>query len=316
MLKVECESCRAPYQVDEKRVPDTGLKMRCPKCQHTFLVKKDTAGDRARGAEPSQSLAHSSTDDFSDLPAALSAGLPVPASSRSNVGKPASRSTQAATPAARKLEPDPAPRSVFGAGFGDLDDLDLPSVGAASGLRSSSTRTFDHRSRLADVTPCADGAACDCSVRSCAFRAGQPTVRRPRSAEYCRTRTPGARARSCSAARAGRSQCCERRPTCTRSDDCGGWHSRTFGRPPRLWLAFGCAHRSSNGGLARIAFSRATRASVAGSGGSSRACAVAPESRTWPSFEWLETRFRRSRSRLRWWLRQRINARLWARAAR
>src|SRR5688572_30454265 len=38
MLKVECESCKAPYQVDERRVPPTGLKMRCPKCGHTFLV--------------------------------------------------------------------------------------------------------------------------------------------------------------------------------------------------------------------------------------------------------------------------------------
>src|SRR3954451_22349992 len=38
MLKVECESCHAPYQVDERRVPATGLKMRCPKCGHTFLV--------------------------------------------------------------------------------------------------------------------------------------------------------------------------------------------------------------------------------------------------------------------------------------
>ena len=32
MLKVACESCGAPYQIDEKRVPKTGLKMRCPKC--------------------------------------------------------------------------------------------------------------------------------------------------------------------------------------------------------------------------------------------------------------------------------------------
>lgn len=39
MLRVECESCKAPYQVDERRIPATGLKMRCPKCGHTFVVK-------------------------------------------------------------------------------------------------------------------------------------------------------------------------------------------------------------------------------------------------------------------------------------
>ncbi len=39
MLKVECEACKAPYQVDERRVPVTGLKMRCPKCGHSFIVQ-------------------------------------------------------------------------------------------------------------------------------------------------------------------------------------------------------------------------------------------------------------------------------------
>ena len=38
MLKVECESCKAPYQIDERRVPPSGLKMRCSKCGHSFLV--------------------------------------------------------------------------------------------------------------------------------------------------------------------------------------------------------------------------------------------------------------------------------------
>src|ERR1019366_6974043 len=43
MLKVECESCKAPYQIDERRVPPTGLKMRCPKCGHSFLVTNPNA---------------------------------------------------------------------------------------------------------------------------------------------------------------------------------------------------------------------------------------------------------------------------------
>lgn len=38
MFKVECEGCHAPYQVDERRVPPAGLKMRCPKCGTTFVV--------------------------------------------------------------------------------------------------------------------------------------------------------------------------------------------------------------------------------------------------------------------------------------
>ena len=39
MFKVECLGCQAPYQVDEKRVPEKGLKMRCPKCGTSFKVE-------------------------------------------------------------------------------------------------------------------------------------------------------------------------------------------------------------------------------------------------------------------------------------
>ncbi|HEY4156536.1 MAG TPA: zinc-ribbon domain-containing protein, partial [Polyangiaceae bacterium] len=39
MFKVECPGCKAPYQVDERRVPSSGLKMRCPKCGTSFKVE-------------------------------------------------------------------------------------------------------------------------------------------------------------------------------------------------------------------------------------------------------------------------------------
>lgn len=38
MFKVECPGCKAPYQVDERRIPPNGLKMRCPKCGASFNV--------------------------------------------------------------------------------------------------------------------------------------------------------------------------------------------------------------------------------------------------------------------------------------
>src|SRR6187431_2783020 len=41
MFEVECPSCKASYQVDERRVPPTGLKMRCPKCGESFQVESD-----------------------------------------------------------------------------------------------------------------------------------------------------------------------------------------------------------------------------------------------------------------------------------
>src|SRR5579883_3077241 len=45
MFKVECESCKAPYQIDERRVPSAGLKMRCPKCGHSFVVTLPAANE-------------------------------------------------------------------------------------------------------------------------------------------------------------------------------------------------------------------------------------------------------------------------------
>lgn len=43
MFKVECPGCQAPYQVDERRVPATGLGMRCPKCGTSFTVNRPQA---------------------------------------------------------------------------------------------------------------------------------------------------------------------------------------------------------------------------------------------------------------------------------
>ena len=40
MIKVECVSCKAPYELDERRIPDKGMKMRCPKCGTSFSVSK------------------------------------------------------------------------------------------------------------------------------------------------------------------------------------------------------------------------------------------------------------------------------------
>jgi predicted Zn finger-like uncharacterized protein len=42
-VKVECESCKTPYTIDERRIPAAGLKVRCPKCTKTFVIRKPGA---------------------------------------------------------------------------------------------------------------------------------------------------------------------------------------------------------------------------------------------------------------------------------
>lgn len=45
MFEVECPSCHAGYKVDERRIPPTGLKMRCPKCGESFQVAAGGASE-------------------------------------------------------------------------------------------------------------------------------------------------------------------------------------------------------------------------------------------------------------------------------
>ncbi|MCH2110243.1 MAG: zinc-ribbon domain-containing protein, partial [Polyangiaceae bacterium] len=50
MFEVECPSCQAGYQVDERRVPPGGMKMRCPKCGESFQVTSPGEAEPVLGA--------------------------------------------------------------------------------------------------------------------------------------------------------------------------------------------------------------------------------------------------------------------------
>jgi predicted Zn finger-like uncharacterized protein len=163
MLKVECESCRAPYQVDERRVPPTGLKMRCPKCGHTFMVTDPSkagsapavgapppmkskatmvgvggAGGKLPGlpgsaqkappapAAPPAASFDLPDDDGLDLPAAK------PAAPKFAAAKPAPAPTAAVAPL--------APLAPAGGGLPGLDDLDLPALAGDVGLPAAAAR--------------------------------------------------------------------------------------------------------------------------------------------------------------------------------
>src|SRR5262245_20658911 len=124
MLKVECESCRAPYQVDERRVPPGGLKMRCPKCGHTFLVTDPNAkpappaagsapGGGQTAPRPPAAPARGPKATMMGVPPAAG-GLPgmpgMPGAPR--VGQPASDDPFAGLPVARPTPPKIQPRQA------------------------------------------------------------------------------------------------------------------------------------------------------------------------------------------------------------
>ena len=49
MIKVSCPSCNASYDVDEHRLPEDGLRMRCPKCSESFQVHRDGSTAKSGG---------------------------------------------------------------------------------------------------------------------------------------------------------------------------------------------------------------------------------------------------------------------------
>lgn len=143
MFKVQCPGCQASYNVDERRVPETGMKMRCPKCTATFVVKRpDQAakgddldldlpapkGAPAKGPAPAidadlpaPRVAKGATAAMADLPAPkVSADLPA---AKGGPPRPPPRRTAPMGGIDFDLAPPPAPAK--GAGPRDDDELDL-----------------------------------------------------------------------------------------------------------------------------------------------------------------------------------------------
>ncbi len=161
MLKVECESCKAPYQVDERRVPPTGLKMRCPKCGHTFLVTDPSKGAPPGGADggipkppPPKKATMVGVGAFgpggkpiAPPPAPAAAAKPAApappaiASPPLDVALPA---VKPAAPANKPLQNKPTapamPAPIPPAALPGLDDLDLPALAGDVGLPAAVNR--------------------------------------------------------------------------------------------------------------------------------------------------------------------------------
>jgi predicted Zn finger-like uncharacterized protein len=99
MIKVECVSCKSPYDVDERRIPATGMKMRCPKCSTSFVIAKDGSTQLAGAAQPSPA------------PPPPKPAIAPPTAAASAFAKPAGGAFGEARPAA----PQPSAASAFGA---------------------------------------------------------------------------------------------------------------------------------------------------------------------------------------------------------
>lgn len=115
MRKVNCEACGAPYEVDPRRIPPNGMKMRCPACGASVHVAPEAAAKSPLGKG---SLA----DLDLDLPAPKP---PKPAP----LGVP-----KAALPAA-SLPPVKGPAKQPYAKLPELELSDLPAVKSRSAAK-------------------------------------------------------------------------------------------------------------------------------------------------------------------------------------
>src|SRR5664279_597389 len=42
---IQCDQCNTKFKLDDARVPDKGIKVRCAKCKHVFMVQRETTPD-------------------------------------------------------------------------------------------------------------------------------------------------------------------------------------------------------------------------------------------------------------------------------
>ena len=150
MVKVECDGCKAPYQIDEKRIPATGLKMRCPKCGTNLVVMKPESGEADLPAE-----ATAKPSPFKGAPPPRPAPIAPPPRPAAKAPPPPSLEDDLLDlPSATRHQPDlggprtglgfapaPAPPQAAAArgGFGEIDlMIDLP---APTGFETSELET-------------------------------------------------------------------------------------------------------------------------------------------------------------------------------
>jgi predicted Zn finger-like uncharacterized protein len=50
-MRITCESCKTCFQVEDCRIPDSGVRLRCSKCNHVFMVRREDPDDLHSGFE-------------------------------------------------------------------------------------------------------------------------------------------------------------------------------------------------------------------------------------------------------------------------
>jgi predicted Zn finger-like uncharacterized protein len=80
---ITCEECTTRFQLDDSRVPETGVRVRCSRCQHSFFVKRTPeSGVAVVESAVSRALEEDSTDAVSDSAGELQSAVESSAAER------------------------------------------------------------------------------------------------------------------------------------------------------------------------------------------------------------------------------------------
>jgi len=68
---IQCEKCKTRFRLDDSRISDAGVRVRCSRCSHTFIVKRDTPEEDSDfesilqglgGGEPAETAAETASE--------------------------------------------------------------------------------------------------------------------------------------------------------------------------------------------------------------------------------------------------------------
>lgn len=60
---IQCDQCKTKFRLDDSKVTETGVRVRCSRCKHTFIVKKEAPEEEADFDMILQSFGESRTDE-------------------------------------------------------------------------------------------------------------------------------------------------------------------------------------------------------------------------------------------------------------
>ena len=126
-MQISCPSCSAQYNVDEARIPPQGVSIKCPRCQHQFVVPAPDASGAVPLPSASSAVPLPGASSAVPLPGASSGAVPLPGAGASPVPLPG---MSAPPPRLSSVPlPSPAAGAVPLPGMGAVP---LPGMGAVS----------------------------------------------------------------------------------------------------------------------------------------------------------------------------------------